>query len=385
MNSDAAGTKALVSRLSAAKKAEDLFGAIAPGPTSERLLAVKHLFASFVVLIHPDQNPNLEDAGQHMARLVALRMEADALLREGTYGTHRKAVIDATLRSPAGVYKVIDEFREGEVADLFVAENAGKRCLLKVVREPGDNDLLDVEARTLTELHRSADAKAPVFRKYLPQLLDSFVIIEGGRVRRRVNVLDVAEPQVEYLRIHKQKKGIDAPTAYYSLAEIRDAYPNGIDTRDAAWMLRRVFEGIGWVHSVGYVHGAMLPEHVLVHPLEHGGRLIDWTCAVRAGQRLTTISTTHKALYPAGVFRREPATPALDVQLIGTCGKLLLSDSSGALNADVPREMVTFLDACVNGRVASGWDAYRTFDDVLQKLYGKRAYRAFEMPVVRGK
>lgn len=158
-------TSVLCAKLSGAKKPEDIFGTIFAGELRDRLLAVKHQFNSFLVLIHPDQNPGLKDAGQHVTRLLALRTEAEKCLKEGSYGMPRKAVIEATLRSPAGTYKVIELYREGEVADLFLSEHDGKRCLLKVVRQPTDNDLLDVEAKVLGERARpDGGASAPTVR-----------------------------------------------------------------------------------------------------------------------------------------------------------------------------------------------------------------------------
>lgn len=372
-------TKILCERLRAAKRPEDIFGAIPEGPLPERMLAVKHLFHDFVRLVHPDRNPGVPDVGALVARLKALRAEAEHCFEKGTYGKPRKAVVKATLTSKRGIYQVIEEFRTGEVADLFVAELDGKRQLLKVVRRPTNNDLLDNEAKVLAELHRQTGKKAEVFRKYLPKLLDSFALIDGGQ-HRRVNVLDIAEPDEEYVRKLLEKKGVTPSKDYYSLAEIREAYPDGLDARDVTWMIRRAFEGLGWVHSVGYVHGAVLPEHLLVHPLEHGARLIGWSYAVRAGYRLTAVSASRKGMYPPGVFRRDPANPSLDVQLAGECAVLLLSDQKGKLRTDVPPDIAAFFARCRAGKIRDGWDAYRTYDEVLQKTYGKRSYRAFAMP-----
>ncbi len=366
-------------RLRAAKKPEDIFGAIPDGPLPERAIAVKHVFNDIIRVIHPDKNPGLKDASTYVTKLTSFRAEAEALLKAGTYGQPRKAVVKATLRSGRGTYELVEEFRTGEVADLFIAELAGKRCLLKIVRQPSDNDLLDTEAKVLGELHRSVDRKAPIFRKYLPKLLDSFALIEGGR-HRRVNVLDIAEPQEEYVKKLLEKKGVAAPKDYFSLAEIREAYPEGLDARDVTWMIRRAFEVLGWVHSVGYVHGAVLPEHVIVHPLEHGARLIGWSYAVRAGARLSAVSATRRGMYPPGVFKREPAQPVLDVQLASECAVLLLSDQRGKLRSDVPPDIATFFAQCRTGRIRDAWTAYRTYDEVLSKIYGKRAYRAFAMP-----
>jgi len=354
-------TALLCGRLRTARKPEDVFGPIAEGPLSERLLAVKHVFNNFVVLLHPDRNPDVTDAGQHVARLKDLRAAAEKLLKDGTYGKPRRATLTAVLRSRAGTYKVLEEFRVGDIADLFIGETDETRCLLKVVRQPRDNDLLDIEARTLAALHGETGEKATVFQKYLPKLLDSFALIESGGRQRKVNVLNVAD-------------------GYYSLAEVREAYPDGLDTRDAAWMIRRAFEVLSWIHDLGYVHGAVLPEHVLVHPQKHGARLVGWSYAVRTGMRLTAISASRKDMYPASVLRREPATPALDIQLAGQCALLLLSDRVGKLRADVPKDVVTFFEHCCKGKTENGAEAYCTYDELLKKNFGKRTYRAFAMP-----
>lgn len=365
-----------VERLRVAKRPEDVFGVLAGGTVADRLSALKHSFNGFLLHVHPDHNPGLLDAGVCVTRLMAFRKEAAHLLETGTYGTVRKAKVDAVLKSRTGTYKVHEEYRTGEVADLFLGEDGkGQKCLLKIVRQPSDNDLLDFEARTLTELHRLTGTKARVFQKYLPKLYDSFSLVEGGR-HRRVNVLDIAEPEAGYVRKLKEKKGVDAPRDYYSLAEIRDAYPDGIDARDVAWMIRRAFEGVGWVHEQGFVHGAMLPEHVLVHPLEHGARIVGWSYAVKKGQKLTAISAARKKMYPPSVLRREPATAAIDVQMIGECAVFLCSGKNG----NVPKEVALFFDKCRAGEILDGWSAYHAYNEVLDKSYGKRAYRAFAMP-----
>lgn len=142
-----------------------------------------------------------------LTALVALRAEADQLLKDGTYGKPRKPVIVASLTSSKGTYKLLELHHAGEVADLYLAELAGERCLLKIVRAPSDNDLLDNEARVLHELHARTDTKSRVFQKYLPRLRDTFALIESGR-HRRVNVLDLARPEDEYLRKLLSIKGV---------------------------------------------------------------------------------------------------------------------------------------------------------------------------------
>jgi hypothetical protein len=49
-------------------------------------------------------------------------------------------------------------------------------------------------------------------------------------------------------------------TGFHSLAEVRAAFPAGIDPQDAAWMWRRLLVAVGAAHRAGVIHGAVLPE-----------------------------------------------------------------------------------------------------------------------------
>ena len=295
-------------------------------------------------------------AAQEAQRLSEIHAAAKKL------ATRPASMVHAVLRSRLGAYTATEMHRVGEVADLLVATREDTSdvlgvCLLKVARSGHDGDLLDNEARVLGELQTKTDERSRFFLKYLPTLLDSFDVES-----RRVNVLDMA-------------------AEYVSLAEIRDAYPAGIDTRDAAWMLRRTFEVLGWVHSQGYVHGAVLPEHVLVHPTNHGAKLVGWSYAVRNGSAMSAVSGLRKDMYPEAILRRSQATPSLDVAMAAETASILLRDTDGHLRTDVPHGLLEFLTRCKLRLVSDGWVAYREYDAILKQLYGERRYRKFAMPV----
>src|ERR1700755_3296963 len=107
------GATLICEHLRNAKKTEDIFGVIAEGPLAERKKTLRHLFNDFARVIHPDRNPGIADAGVHLARLPSLRREAEELLEAEIYGKPRKLKIDATLRSRAGTYNVLEEYRVG--------------------------------------------------------------------------------------------------------------------------------------------------------------------------------------------------------------------------------------------------------------------------------
>jgi hypothetical protein len=58
-------------------------------------------------------------------------------------------------------------------------------------------------------------------------------------------------------------------------------FAQGIDPRHAVWIWRRMLGVLGYIHAVGWAHGDVRPEHALVHPQDHGVRLIGWASALR--------------------------------------------------------------------------------------------------------
>ena len=149
--------------------------------------------------------------------------------------------------------------RQGQLKTAPFKAAPFKAALLKIARDPADNDLMRREATALTRLQDVVD---PALLAYFPPL-----VATGQRddarsgVRRHVNL-------------------IGALGGFRSLAEVRSAFPAGVDPRDAAWMWRRLLVAIGAAHRAGVIHGAVLPEHVLIHPAEHGLVLVDWCYSV---------------------------------------------------------------------------------------------------------
>lgn len=71
-----------------------------------------------------------------------------------------------------------------------------------------------------------------------------------------------------------------------NLASLNDRFASGLDARHAVWIWRRMLEVLNFVHSHGWSHGDVRPEHALVHPQDHGVRLIGWASAKKgAGEK----------------------------------------------------------------------------------------------------
>ena len=115
-----------------------------------------------------------------------------------------------------------------------------------------------IESKMIKKLR--PEGKVDKFYRYLPRLIDSFGL-RGSGGPRRVNVMP-------YYKGH------------YSMEEVMRVYPEGVDFRDMVWMFKRTLAAIGFVHRQGIVHGALIPPHILVHPIRHGAKLVDWCYAV---------------------------------------------------------------------------------------------------------
>jgi hypothetical protein len=258
-------------------------------------------------LLHPDVSPGSAAA---FARLAAL------------WEIHNRG-------QRVGRYRVGPPLHKGGTAALYPADldASGLGAVLKVVRVAADGHLLVREAAVLRELAVNAD---PRFLPYIPRLIDKFRYKTGSTVRQ-ANVIS------------------RAPDGFVGL----DRIGTGLDPRDVAWIWRRMLVAVGLAHRAGIAHGAVLPRHVLVHPIDHGLILVDWCQA----QDLT----------PAGSV----AGARGDVQAVARCVAGLLGEH--------PRAMRAFVRGCLLRPPADAWALLAELDELLETLYGPRTYRPLHL------
>jgi len=180
---------------------------------------------------------------------------------------------NTVLESSTRRYLVKDVRCEGDlttVCNATYANGSGNNnVILKVTRDKADNDLVWNEMGILSFMFPPSQAQDG-FYKYLPRILDSFETKDG----RRVNVFAPID-------------------GYVSLEEVLRAYPQGLNFRDVVWMYKRLLVAIGFAHSKGIIHGAILPSHVLIHPIEHGAKLLDWSYALNFAEVVVPKACCH--------------------------------------------------------------------------------------------
>ncbi|MFC5187937.1 molecular chaperone DnaJ [Actinomadura harenae] len=305
------------------------------------------LYRRLARLVHPDAAP--DGSSRHFARLSELwharRAAATPVLEAG----RRRFRLGATLAS-------------GDVAELYAAEASEdggrwRSVVVKMPRDPSDNDLMAREEEALRTLRRDGD---PRFRAYVPDLVTTFRHRDPGTGETRG--VDVLAPL----------------TGFVSFAQVSAAHPDGVDPRDAAWMWRRLLVALGFAHRAGVVHGAVLPDHVLVHPEKHGLVLADWCYSVtRPGGRVPAMVDRHASLYAPEIPAREPAVPGTDVYMASRCVARLMGDRA-------PAALRRFVAGCTlpapHRRPRDAWRLLAELDELLERLYGRRTFRPFTMP-----
>ncbi|MCY1082085.1 serine/threonine-protein kinase [Archangium lansingense] len=252
----------------------------------------------------------------------------------------------------------------GGISTVYVAERARwptERVLLKVLRNPDDAPLFDHEWDILGELQQSTAAGAATFTTRLPQPVARGVLRDGPHAGSRAMAL----------RWHG--------SFVHTFEAVRNAYPGGVDPRVSIWMWRRILETLSFLHRSGVVHGAVLPQHLLVEHGEHGVRLVGYSCADRIGTPLRAVSTRFKDFYPEGLLRSERLTPAADLKMSARCMAAVLggAPSRGSVPSSVPGPLAALIR-----RVASGDGVEETGEDAwtLRERIGEVSHAAFGRP-----
>ena len=336
----------------------DIFGALAGDPQ----VALKRRYRELVTIAHPDRNAHqVAEANEACKVLHEWYAAAQRQLSQGVYGAAPRISAATKLHQYRGYAPPLP----GDLCELYPAEAASDPVLLKVARQARNNDLLQAEAQALRKIARALEGQPA--RAHFPTLVEHFLLRDTAGAQRHTNVLR-------------------AEAGFFSLAEVLRAYPAGLAAADAAWMFNRMLAALGVAHSLGIVHGAVLPTHVLVRPDDHNGMLIDWCYSVPAGEPLKAISPPYAADYAPEVIARQPVTPATDLYMAARCMVRLLGGhpATQELPASVPRPIRALLGACLllapQRRANDAWQVFEDFHEILGRLYGPPRFRPFHMP-----
>jgi hypothetical protein len=164
-------------------------------------------------------------------------------------------------------YRVHGRLAQGQHSDVFLARRERaltEMVVLKVARDAGEQGL----RREWDALH-----KVRSHHQYLCYLTNAPILLEMGRCPGHAPRLTA---------VYQWRCGF-----CFTMVEARRQYPDGVDPRAVVWMWNRVLDQLACLQEVGFSHNAIAPEHLLLHPRDHGVVLCGWSEAARgSGQDL---------------------------------------------------------------------------------------------------
>jgi hypothetical protein len=258
----------------------------------------------------------------------------------------------------------------GEVSDVYAARRARwptERALLKVLRDRRYAPAFEHEWEVLTALQDSAAAAGGSFAGRLPQPILHGDMTAGAPAGARAMLLSWADG------------------FRHTFEDVRGAYPHGIEPRASIWIWRRILETLAFLHRSGFVHGAVLPQHLLVEDGEHGVRLVGYRAADHPGARLRDVCARFEEIYPRALLGRRKLQPALDLAMSARCLAALLGGdpASGTVPAAVPAPLAEEIGrvASLDGEPASeAWALRERLGELARELFGPPTFCPLRMP-----
>lgn len=261
-----------------------------------------------------------------------------------------------------GNYENTTKLTTGTYCDILICEDGG--TLLKVVKDPKNEPLLKREAEIINSLKKTnlADLFPDIVDETAglkvcdscPERFKCFTSAKSFNCSMKNNAL-----------AYKYDK--DMP----SLTQVITKYPKGIDERDMVWMYKRLLAAIWTAHSVGWVHCAVLPEHVLLNLKTHAIWLLDWMHACKVGSKPKILPLTSKNYYPEYTITADNAQ-ALDIHMATNC---MIAVMGGIDN--VSKDIRIIMRASLMG-LTDARDVHQQLDKTVKKLYGS-VFRPFKV------
>lgn len=382
------GIDVVAAALKSAKSYVEIFGKLPEGLAELKAQALRGQFAYLAKIVHPDHvaEERKTEAASIFIELKKLRSGAQEAIRMGTYDKPFVTDVEhldenlftsaTVLQSGIGLYRLDENpFNEGDFSTLYTATvlpKGTRRVIIKIAADPSFNPWLEHEARILSRF-AAAKPGIPIYdiRAFLPTIVDTFTISERGGKRYRANVLAFVPDLI-------------------SLTEVAKVFPKGLDPRDAAWIFRRVLAQALAASMAGMVHGAIVPDHVLVHPTTHEPLHIGWAHALdttaNPNTRITHVIDRWKDWYPPEVFLKKQPEHKTDLYMAGKTMIYLLGGDTkrnAIPHGVVPEKIGRIILQCVENSLARRPDDGRRildeFTRAVKEQWG-RVHRPLHMP-----
>lgn len=343
-----------------AKRPEDVFGDLGEIDPRGRL---KDIYRTLARSSHPDAHKGDAKASEAFAALSKLKDRALAAIEAGTYGKTSYV----TFKTKSHSYEIHEARGSAGVAASYDCMIDGSRPgVFTVARTPRDNDLVKAESFVLKDLIRG-DGAVPSYCGMLPEWVESFPYTEGGGVHRQANVFAIANE-------------------FVPLTQVIEAFPGGMDPRDMTWIWRRLLDVLGYAHSRGYVHGAVLPSNILVGLGDaHDVVLTNWQCAVKIDGSATIpmLDKRYEKWYPPEIVKKEHPMPGTDIYMAARVGLGMFGCTDTTFSPKIPLRVRGFLLSCLlksqAQRQQDAWGLRTEYGELVDSMW-PRQYRPLYLP-----
>jgi hypothetical protein len=241
----------------------------------------------------------------------------------------------------------------------------GELVVVKVLHALGDTDLMHREYRTLEHLRRCHTRGAEHFVRRLPRPI-AIAPVRLGREARTVAVYGWNSGFV------------------HTLEDVVTEHPHGVPGEVAVWIFNRLLELLAFIHEAGFVHAAVLPSHVLVHPRDHGAMLVGWSAAAEmaAGGTapLTAVAAARRSYYPAAALNSRTLTRCTDIAMAARSVIFALGGADLKAPRTVPKEIGMLLEDAAKGLRDEAWPLLEEVAAVSQICFGPPSYHPLPMP-----
>ncbi|MEL6345840.1 MAG: hypothetical protein AAFV53_22205 [Myxococcota bacterium] len=263
-------------------------------------------------------------------------------------------------------YVIEGQLARGDSSVVFRARwvvRLGELVVVKVLQALDDDDLMRREWETLHALRASTADGARHYVTRLPAPV-AMGLIRTDRERRAA--------------AYRWKSGF-----VHTLEQVGAQHRAGVDGRIVVWILKRLLEQLGWLHRAGFVHGAVVPAHVLVHPRDHGAILVGWTVATPwthgRTRPLPAVPARWRGMYPGA--DRPQATPALDIAMACQCARAVGGWTEAVKEAISPQHaaLKRVLDRGTSGKEDDAWALRDALVAASKEAYGPPAYTPLTM------
>lgn len=245
-------------------------------------------------------------------------------------------------------YEFISLLDSGDFADIFLLENeVHKKFVLKLVRDPENNDLMANEVAAIRSL--------PSKKDYFPDLVEDFITTTN-----------------QCGSIFKYIDGCN-------LVTLMKSFPNGLPLEHFAWMFHRLLMIAGEIHFGDLIHGNLDPANIMWIKGSHKLVAMDFVFSVKNREKpVGTNSFSAPEISNGKIYYNS------DLYSVGRIGRFLLG--TGDIHPDLAKFLDGFLVHDRTERVKDAWKLAHLWNDKLRiQIVGHKNFVPFNPEIITEK